>query len=122
MTGTDVVGTQLIYSGASSWRVVAVDDFDRDGNADLVWQSPAGAVVIWHPDAAGALRSAETVFTGTTDWKVVSAGDIDHGGWPDLLWQTPSGAVAVSYMLDVAIRSTQMIFSGFTTWRVAGPK
>jgi hypothetical protein len=73
------------------WRVVGVDDFDRDlGNDLLLWNEATGAVEFWLLDGA-ARRGAAVPLSGAptlaTNWRPSATGDFDHDGRPDLLWR-----------------------------------
>jgi hypothetical protein len=83
-----------LFSGFTSWRVVAVADMDKDGLPDLVWQSPTGQVVIWLMHGTTVFRQF-AVLTSGTFWKVVGVADLMVSGNPDLLWQGPTDALAL---------------------------
>ncbi len=103
--GTSVIGTACISCGidTTGWQVVAVADFNSDGNPDLVYQNTTTAQV--NVDYYGG--SGGTTFQGwaclscgidTTGWRVAAAADFDGNGTPDLVYQnTGTGQVNVNY-------------------------
>ena len=103
MTGP--YGTTLLeaatFSGPNPWRIVAANDFNRDGHPDLVWQAPgSGWAQIWYlggPQGISVLNAAN--LTLKNPWNIVGSGDFNGDGVPDLLWQDPvSGWVQIWYL------------------------
>jgi hypothetical protein len=105
--GPNGVFTQQVNlpsTGSSTWKPVAVADFNGDGKGDIVWQNTNGTVAIWEMtgNAAGAptvkpngqFNIDGTQFVGPT-WHVVAARDFNNDGKADLLWQNDNGAIAL---------------------------
>jgi hypothetical protein len=94
----------LPSTGSSTWKPVAVADFNGDGKDDIVWQNANGSVAIWEMtgNAAGApavkpngqFNIDGTQSVGPT-WHVVAARDFNNDGKADLLWQNDNGAIAL---------------------------
>ena len=57
---------------ASTWRIKAVADFNRDGNVDLVWQSTTGQLYIWYMNGTTMVRG-DNLSPGKTNsqWLIV---------------------------------------------------
>ena len=106
--GPNGVFTQQVNlpsTGSSTWKPVAVADFNGDGKDDIVWQNTNGTVAIWEMtgDGAGSTTAVKpngqfnidgTQFVGPT-WHVVAARDFNNDGKAGLLWQNDSGAIAL---------------------------
>ena len=94
-----LVGTAGI-STANEWHIVAVADFNGDGNPDVVWQDPnSGAAQVWFLGPPGTAVLGAAVLTGSNPWRIVGAADFNRDGYPDLVWQDPvSGHVQIWYL------------------------
>jgi YD repeat-containing protein len=77
------------------------DDFDGDGQTDILWQhSTTGAVVVWHMNGA-ARRDWVTVLGGSDpNWRIVDVGDFDGDRRPDLLWQHQANHNLVFWLMN----------------------
>jgi hypothetical protein len=105
--GPNGVFTQQVNlpsTGSSTWKPVAVADFNGDGKDDIVWQNTNGTVAIWEmtANAAGApvvKTNGQFNIDGTQSvgpsWHVVAARDFNNDGRADLLWQNDNGAIAL---------------------------
>jgi FG-GAP-like repeat len=79
-------GDGRIPDPALGWYAAAVDDFDGDGKADILWNNPStGAYVIWHMNGI-SVRNGINVTTPAPGWAVHSTGDFDGDKKADLLW------------------------------------
>ena len=94
MRGTTMIGAQDIWPLASFWHVVGAGDFNRDGDADLLWQNAAGDLVMWMLHRV-TLASARYLYTGGTDWRVIDVTPLTNPtsppSPPDLLCRAPTG-------------------------------
>jgi hypothetical protein len=98
--GTTILGTGS-FTGANSWHIVAVADFNLDGHPDLVWQDPTtGESQIWFMGGAQGTTVLGTVpVTSANSWRIVAASDFNLDGHPDLVWQDPvSGHAQIWYL------------------------
>jgi uncharacterized delta-60 repeat protein len=94
--GTTAPSTSSIGpSFTSGWDIRAINDFNRDGNVDIVWRnSVSGNNVIWYlGGATGTVYQSETSILGRTDqnWNIVGSGDFNKDGEADLLWRNSAG-------------------------------
>jgi hypothetical protein len=94
-----------------NWSVVALLDFDGDGNTDFHWyNSTSGNNVHWWMDA-NFVRTAGTFTTppspGNNNWKVVAAGDYGQGklgappvGAGDVIFRNETSGRIVGWIMD----------------------
>jgi hypothetical protein len=88
---------------AGGFKAVGVADFDADGIDDILFRSSTtGAIVVWHMNANGTLKSGKTGPTyPDQDWQIVGAGNINNAGVTDIVWHhTPTGTVYAWFMAD----------------------
>ena len=95
--GSTVTGWSWLYAGngAAGWQIVAIADFDGDGQPDLVWQndSTRQVTVHYYGGPGGVVDLGwNWLFpgTGAAGWHVVGAADFNGDGTPDLVWQNDS--------------------------------
>jgi hypothetical protein len=121
--GATYTGAAAALSGASTWRIAAVADFDGDGHPDLVWQNPAtGDSQVWFMTGAqSATISGSAALSGPNTWQIVGAADFDGNGHADLVWQDPATGASQVWLMDGA-QGTTIIgsapLSGPNAWRI----
>lgn len=79
------------------------NDFNRDGNYDLLWQTTAsGQLATWGMSGASVVDSRYLTPDRVTDlsWKVRGSADFNKDGKPDLLWQNENTGQLVIWYLD----------------------
>jgi hypothetical protein len=77
LDGTTLLSVSFFNPGEvtdTSWKIVAVDDFNGDGKPDLVWQNQSnGQIGVWSLD--GTTQTSWSYFTpdtvADTTWKIV---------------------------------------------------
>jgi ketosteroid isomerase-like protein len=111
--------SQAVFNSATAWSVVGIRDFDNDGHGDLVWQGPAGEVVLWFMGASGRLRGV-TLSAQPSVWKIVAVADMDNDARPDLIWQLSTGETIVWFMQGETRRSSQYLSALPSLWRIVG--
>jgi hypothetical protein len=86
------LSSTLNVPDSSGWKPVAEQDFNGDGNADILWHNgTSGATQLWYMadavnrasigDFSPALNLADN-----TNWRVAGTGDFNADGKTDILW------------------------------------
>ncbi|MDB6028301.1 MAG: Protein of unknown function precursor containing a C-terminal secretion signal [Verrucomicrobiales bacterium] len=98
--GTNYSGAPLITSSiapGTTWKAIAVADFNHDGNSDIVFQHTDGRVMLWF--MTGSTMTSSVILNdglaATTGWKVAGISDLDDNGTPDILFQVTGGKSGV---------------------------
>jgi len=93
----------LPSTGSTTWKPVAVADFNGAGKDDILWRNDNGAVAIWEmtgtADGQSIAIKANGQFNITQivdpSWHVVAARDFNNEGKAGILWQNDNGAIAL---------------------------
>jgi len=105
-------------------RIVGTQDFDVDGNVDILLQRSSGALEIWFMNRTNFLRS-EAISPAPAlgpAWQVVGLGDFDHKNSTDILFRHNEGYLLVWYMKGKQFLRQQLLVNGEAmplAWRVA---
>jgi hypothetical protein len=100
LSQTNFVSAQLLRGGqptASGWQARGVDDFNRDGMADLAFQHTDRRTSFWYLRNAQYSNAVPVVGgkTASDGWSLRAVGDLSGDGRSDLLWHHSSGNVAL---------------------------
>ncbi|UBF30067.1 Ig-like domain-containing protein (plasmid) [Kovacikia minuta CCNUW1] len=113
-------------SGAD-WKIAATDDFNGDGQADILWRNTStgnndsGRTVLWLMNGV-ALSSSPDIGTVSAAWSVVGTGDFNGDGQSDIFWRNSSNGQNVIWLMNGTAFSTAIslpTLSG-TGWAIAG--
>jgi hypothetical protein len=94
MTVSLLWGTHLLEGGpeipgppGEGWKVVAAEDFDYDGMADVAWFSPDRArATVWCVRGTHVSKRGPDIPAPGAGWNLIYAGDFGAKGGADLLW------------------------------------
>jgi Ca2+-binding RTX toxin-like protein len=77
----------------TSWQVVAVGDFNGDGNDDILWRSSDGRITNWLGTASGGFTdNVATAYNSVSlDWQLAGVGDFNGDHRDDILWRNADG-------------------------------
>jgi uncharacterized repeat protein (TIGR03803 family) len=97
------------------------NDFNGDGNADIVWRNgQSGENGIWLMNGY-AIAGAAGIPSAPPPWQIAGIGDFDGDGNSDILWRNPStGDDGVWLMNGTSIKSAASIPGAGVGWIVAG--
>jgi hypothetical protein len=109
-TGTVPINTPPVDD--PNWRVDGVGDFNRDGQADLVWRyygttgPEVGRTVIWTMNGTIPVSTlVMPVLVTDPNWQIAGVGDFTADGKPDIVWRyqgaiVPPGGRTVIWSMD----------------------
>jgi hypothetical protein len=88
-------------SGDEAWRAIAVQDFNNDGNVDILFQKDDAALAIWYMNRTNLL-SVAMVEPKPDDvrWRAVAAGDFNSDGNADIVFEHADGRIVIWYLKD----------------------
>ena len=114
--------SSLATTGAHpDWTLMAMADFDADGDADLMWRnSKNGANRYWEMDST--LRRSSLAIRGVSlEWEMVGSGDFNNDGKGDLVWRNQlTGGNIVWLMESESILHRANLASVSTAWKIVG--
>lgn len=110
MDGTTRLSSDRLPRGQlsdPSWKIVGTGDFDKDGNADILWRSDAGFVSVWNMKGIYLAKGQElNPKQAPVNQKIVGTGDFNRDGNVDILWRTDgTGSLSVWYMNGINLIS-----------------
>src|SRR4030095_9476494 len=106
------------------WRIVATQDFNRDGRADLLFQHEDGTLAVWYMLGIDLVSAALlNPSQPGEDWRVAATGDFDRDGKKDILFQHTEGTLGVWFMDGINLIQGALLnpnHPGDSRWRVVG--
>jgi serralysin len=88
-----------------SWQIKGAADFDRDGDADILWQNTNGTPAIWVMDGPNFEFPLIAGPNPGPSWQIKGTADFDRDGDADILWQNTNGTPAIWVM-----EGSQLVF------------
>jgi hypothetical protein len=67
MEDGDYVINHNLAVASNNWQIDGTGDFDRDGDADILWSHRDGAVVTWEMES-GDYVATRNMTVAITDW------------------------------------------------------
>jgi hypothetical protein len=96
----------------------APEDFNRDGNTDILFHNNNGSVAMWQMDGTKVLANVG-VGSQASSWHAKDAFDFNGDGKADILWHNDSGAVQLWQMDGAKVAQKLDLGSMATNWKVA---
>jgi hypothetical protein len=112
-----------IFPDQTNWELLTSGDFNKDGDADILWRHKTLATwKVWQmQDGLRVAQNSPADFDLAHEWTVVGAGDTDRDGDDDvILNKSSTGEILIWQMQDHAIAATQNIGTkaGYTLSRI----
>lgn len=98
----------------------ANDDFNADGNCDLLWQNDNGSAAVWSLNGLSLTGGALAGPNPGPDWHVLASADFNGDGKADILWQNIDGSVAIWTMNGTSVTGGSIIGNPGSDWRLVG--
>jgi hypothetical protein len=76
MQGGNCVTNHSLPAVATAWHIEGTEDFDSDGDADILWQHADGSVVTWNMED-GALAATRSFGISASTWRIAGTGEFD---------------------------------------------
>jgi cytochrome c peroxidase len=118
MNGTSVTSTVTLANPGSSWHIIAADDFNGDGNPDLLFQNTNHAAQIWEMNGTSVVTTAVVGNPGS-GWSVIGAGDFNGDGNADILWQNNT-TVMIWEMNGTSVVASATLSTPGPDWHAIG--
>lgn len=129
------VSATLFHTATTSWKIVAVGDFNGDGKSDILWRDEStgnetsGRFWMMFMDGTtkineGFMYDLNGAYLETDlAWQIISTGDYSGDGKADLAWwNKDTGSVYVMAMNGMQILQQGFIFKEPNThWVLLGP-
>jgi hypothetical protein len=97
------------------------DDFNGDGQCDLLWQNDNGSAAIWTLNGTAVTGGALAGPNPGPAWHVIASTDFNGDGKADILWQNTNGSIAIWTMNGTAVASSGIVGSNpGSDWRLVG--
>ncbi|HVG22989.1 MAG TPA: VCBS repeat-containing protein [Thermoanaerobaculia bacterium] len=84
----------------NDWQLVAANDFDGDGQSDLLWRHTAGDNYLWRMRDGAILDSGLVNTIPDANWRIAGTGDFDGDGTADILWRHAITGENYLYLMD----------------------
>jgi hypothetical protein len=120
-TNNELLQQILAVINDSSVSQLPRNDFDGDGNSDILWRNNNGSVAVWTMDGATVTSSGLTsTSTLANNWKTAGTGDFDGDGSSDILWRNDNGGVALWQMNGTTVTTSTIVSNVSNDWKIAG--
>ncbi len=115
MNGVARASEAAITPDASSadWKIRGVDDFDGDGQTDLVfWNQLTGNVEFWLMNGVTRIGSPLPLSGGAvlpTNWDLAGTADFNHDHQPDIVWRNTTSQKIVIWTMAATVKLGNII-------------
>jgi hypothetical protein len=98
-----------------------VDDFNGNGDSDILWQNADGTPAVWLTDGTSLVSGANVGFNPGANWHEIGSGDFNGDGKADILWQNIDGTIAEWFMNGTSLISGGSVaFNPGPSWHAVG--
>jgi hypothetical protein len=127
MNGTSLASASLLNPanpGDANWKLSGSGDFNKDGNADLLFQHTNGTLAAWIMSGVNLTQGSllNPGNPGDAMWKAVGTVDFNRDGQSDVIFQHAGDNQLAAWIMDGLNLSEGrlMTFPG-DAWKVAAP-
>jgi hypothetical protein len=113
-TDRTLSGDQISISAAT-----AVNDFNGNGKADILWQNVDGTPAIWEMNGPTIIGGVALPNPGPA-WKAIGTGDFNGDGKADILWQAADGTPAIWEMNGPTLIGSFALPNPGPAWKAIG--
>jgi hypothetical protein len=131
MQSQNVVGTAVLPYNVgpnSRWQIATIGDVNKDGYADIVWQTTDAWLAVWLLQGGSVLLTQYLSIPQMPDanWRIKAVASPDSTGHPAIVWRhSQRGDVALWYLNGPAvvatIKTTPSVVSNLN-WTVVGSR
>jgi hypothetical protein len=112
MRNEAVIASQVLALNVgpnSRWQIATIGDLNRDGAADIIWQTTDAWLAVWLQQSGNVQLTQYLSIPQMPDpgWRMVAAGYPGGSGTPAIVWRhSTRGDVAFWYMNGATVLST----------------
>jgi hypothetical protein len=110
-------GGVSLGSPGTAWSVIGTGDFSGNGNADILFQSTAGAVADWHIQS-GTVNGA-LLGSLPPGWTIIGTGDLQGNGTDDIVLRNTNGAIGEWQVQNEQVVGASIIGDISSDWTCA---
>lgn len=114
MDGAATASIDGIFNAGSGFEIVAVDDFDGNGTADLLWRLPEGHAVSLMQGSSFVATAG--ILAAGTGWAPAMTADFDGDGKADIALRHEDGSLAIAIMDGAAIARGFLVLAPGSGW------
>jgi hypothetical protein len=131
MRNETVIGSQVLTMNVgpnSRWQIATIGDLNRDGYADIIWQTTDAWLAVWLQRSGTITLTQYLSIPQMPDsgWRMVAAGYPDGGTTPAIIWRhSTRGDVAYWYMNGATVLSTVKTNPSIVknaAWKIVGSR
>jgi hypothetical protein len=95
------------------------NDFNGDGNSDILWQNFDGSIATWQMN--GSTATPNSIGAVPVGWRIAGTGNFNSDTKTDILLSNANGTVATWELNGAIVSKTNTLSSTLTSgWRIAG--
>jgi len=106
-----------------NWQIITTADFNRDGNADILWRNRvSGANVIWQMNSKTFQSGYFIPTVADLNWQIITTADFNRDGTPDIVWRNrATGENAIWQMNGFSLQSASYVTTvADLNWQIVG--
>jgi hypothetical protein len=123
MNGANVISTGYLTPYPivdNSWQVAGINDFNGDGNADILWHNDDGRNSLWQMNGSNAISTGLINPYPDSTWKISGTGDVTGDGKADILWRNQINGSLSLWQMNGAnvISGNALALSPDASWQI----